>query len=170
MPNLFSLAAGRNVAVRAGIDIGIHAQRDRRAHSFAPRDAIDAGELRFALDVETQDALLERIFDFLPGFADAGEGAISRIAAGREDAKEFAAGNDVEPRAFPRKQIEDGAIRIRFDRVADQVIDLAQRRIEPSVMIENRARAVDIERRAILLGDAFKIHAFAMQAAVVITK
>ena len=94
----------------------------------------------------------------------------SRIAAGRENAKKFAAGNDVEPRAFPRKQIEDGAIRVRFDRVADQVIDLAQRRIEPSVVIENRARAVDIERRAIFLRDAFEIHAFAMQAAVVIMK
>ena len=50
----------------------------------------------------------------------------SRIAAGREDAKQFAAGNDVEPGALARKQIEDGAVRVRFDRVADQVIDLAR--------------------------------------------
>ena len=128
------------------------------------------GEFRFALDVETQDLLLERILDFLLRLADSGEGAKPRIAAGRENTKEFAAGNDVEPGAFPRKEIEDGAIRVRFDRVANQVIDLAQRRIQSSIVVENRARAVDIEWRPIFLRDPFEIDAFAMQAAVVITK
>jgi hypothetical protein len=50
------------------------------------------------------------------------------------------------------------------------VVDLAQGRIESPVVIENRAGAVDVERRSIFLRDAFEIHAFAMQAAVLITK
>src|SRR2546429_6917192 len=63
--------AGRDVAVRSGVDIGIDAQGDRRAHSFSTRDAIDVGELPFALDVEAQDALLERVFDLFLRFAHA---------------------------------------------------------------------------------------------------
>ena len=59
-------AAGGDVAMRAGIHVGIHAQGDRCTHGFPPRDLIKAAELRLALDVETQDALVERVFDFLP--------------------------------------------------------------------------------------------------------
>ena len=62
------------------------------------------------------------------------------------------------------------AIGVRFDRVANEVIDIAERRIEPAVMIENRARAVDIERRPIFLRDAFESHAFAMEIAVLVAK
>ncbi len=42
--------------------------------------------------------------------------------------------------------------------------------VEPAVMIENRARAVDIKRRPKLFGDARKIDIFAMKLAVAITK
>ena len=43
---------GRDILVRGGFDIGIHAQGDGRAHIFRRGDAIDVIELRFALDVE----------------------------------------------------------------------------------------------------------------------
>ena len=149
---------------------GINAQRDRRLHAFGSGDPIDRGKFRFALDVETQNALVERIFDLLLRFADTGEGAVLRITAGCENTEQFAAGHDVESRALPSEQIEDSAIRIRFDGIADEVIDLAQRRIEPAVVVENRARAVDIERRAVFLGHALQIHAFAVEAAVLIVE
>src|SRR5207237_8355782 len=132
------------------------------------RSAIDVGDRRFALDIEAQDAMLEGVYDLFLRFAHASEGALSGISAGREHAKEFAAGNDVEPGAFLREQTEDRAIGVRFDRIANEVIDIAERRIEPAVMIEDRARAVNIERRPIFFRDAFEGHAFARDIAVVV--
>ena len=46
--------------------------------------------------------------------------------------------------------LQDGAIRIRLNRITNQMIELAERGIEPAVMISNRACAVDIKRRAVL--------------------
>ena len=56
---------GGDVIVGVRINIGIHTQRDRRAQIFFAGDSINAIEFRFALDVETQDALVERILNFL---------------------------------------------------------------------------------------------------------
>src|SRR5438067_371788 len=55
---------GGDVTMSSGIDVGIYPERDRRLDAFAPRNAIDPLQLRFALDVETQDAFGERILDF----------------------------------------------------------------------------------------------------------
>ena len=150
----------------SGIDIRIDPQRNWRLHSLAAGDFIQVSKFRFALDVETEDALVECILDFLPRLADSGEGAFLRIAAGREHAEKLAPRDDVEARAFTRKQIEDGAVRVRLNGVADQVVDPSEGRVEPAIVIENGARAVDVERRSIFLRDARKVHGFAMQAAV----
>ena len=127
-------------------------------------------QFRLAFDVETQDVLVERVFDFFPRFADAGESAFPRIASGFEDAEKFAAGNDIEAGAGLGEQFQDGAIRVRFDRVANEVIERRERRIEPAIVIEDRARAIDIERRAELLRDALEIDLFAIKPAVAVMK
>src|SRR4051812_3384119 len=77
--------ASRNVAVRAGVDVGIYAQRDRGPHPFFTSDPIDPVQLRFALHVETENSLVERILDLFPRFSDPGEGAFRRRAAGFQD-------------------------------------------------------------------------------------
>ena len=97
---------------------------------------------------------------------DAGKSAQRRIAARCDHAIKFAAGNDIEPRAFLAQQAQNGAVRVRLHRVADQVVEFAQRRIEPAVVIRNRACAVNIERRAVLLGHVGQVDVFAVQTAV----
>ena len=63
---LVLVRAGGNILVRVRIDIGIGTQGNRCAHA-APAgracDPIDVLQLRFALDVETVNMLLERVFD-----------------------------------------------------------------------------------------------------------
>ena len=73
---------GGDVLVRAGFDIGIHPQCDRRAVVFGRCDLADVIELGFALDVERINALFERVFDFLARFSHPGEGAFRRVGAG----------------------------------------------------------------------------------------
>ena len=86
--------------MRACFDVGINAQRDRRAHIFCARDAVDEVELRFAFDVEGIDAFVQRVLDFVACLSDTGKGTPIRAAAGAQHAKQFATGNDVEARAF----------------------------------------------------------------------
>ena len=99
MPNLFSCEPVEMYSWVCGSTSGLSRQGDRRAHTFPGSDLVDVVQLRFALDVETVNALLERVLDFLTRFPDTGEGALARIAPCREHAKEFATGNNVETRA-----------------------------------------------------------------------
>ena len=85
-----------------------------------------------------------------------------------EHAIKFAARNDVEARAFVSEQLQDRAIRVCFDRVTNQVIERRERGVKAAVMIQNRARAVDIKRRSKLFSDAPKIDIFAVKLAVAI--
>ena len=71
----------------AGIHVGIYPHGNRRAHAFVPGDAIDPFQFGFALDIETEDAFVERVLNFLTRFADAGEGALVRGATGFQDTK-----------------------------------------------------------------------------------
>src|SRR5205823_1691213 len=68
------------------------------------------------------------------------------------------------------EQLENRAIRVRFNRVTDQMIERRECRGEPAVVVENRPRAVDVKRRPKLFRDAPKIDIFAMKLAVAITK
>ena len=71
--------------------------------AFLPMPAaisFKATSLLLGLDVEHQDAGVERVFDFFFLLADAGEDDLFRVAPGFERAKQFAAGNDVEPAAL----------------------------------------------------------------------
>src|SRR5207249_6147896 len=85
------------------------------------RDAIYAFQLGLALNIEAVNALLERVFDFLTRFAHARKRAFCRIATRSEYTKKFATGNDVKPRARVCEQLQDRAIRVRFNRITNQV-------------------------------------------------
>ena len=111
-------------------------------------------QFSFTLDVEAVNALLQRVLDFVARFAHAGERAFGRIAACREHTKELAAGNDVEACARTYEQFQDRAIRVRLDRIANEVIQRRERGVESCVVIENCPRAVDVSRRAEFRGNA----------------
>ena len=83
-------------SMRMRIDIGIHAQCNRRACFFCTRNPIDLVQLRFALDIEAANALIERVLDFLTRLAYAGERAFGGIATRGEYTIKFAARNDVK--------------------------------------------------------------------------
>ena len=159
--------------MRVRVDIGIGTQGNWCAHPASAgrtRDLIDVLQLRFALDVETVNTLLERVFDFFARFPDARESALCRIAARREHAIKFAAGYDVESCAFFDEQLQDRAVRVRLDCVTNQMIERGERSIETAIMIENRACTVNIEWRPELLSNARKIDSFAVEMPVAIMK
>jgi hypothetical protein len=157
--------------VRLCIDVGIHAQGDRSDHAQFAGDPADEGDLGLALGVEGIDALLQTQLDLGTGFADTGESALARIAAGLLDAEEFPARDDVEARAFLREQVEHGQVRIGLGRVADETVELGPHRAgEAAVVVEDRARAVDVERSAVLGGKGREVDAFAVKRAVLVVE
>ena len=170
MPNLFSLRPVETYLCVPASTSGLTRKAIGARTFLRAGDAIDVIQFRFALDVETKDALGQRIFDFLARFTNAGESAARAHPAGRKNAKQFAAGNDVESRAFVGKQAQDGAIRVRFNRITNKVIEIAERRFQSTIVIENRAGAVDIKRRSKFLRELLEIDIFAMQAAVAVMK
>jgi hypothetical protein len=66
------------------------------------------------------DAGFKRRAHFLARLADAGEDDLVRAAAGRQDPRQFTAGNDVEAGAEIGEELEDGEVGVGLDRVADQ--------------------------------------------------
>ena len=167
---LIFVAPGGNIAMGAGVDVGINPHRDRRADFFGAGNPVDPFQLRFALDVETQDPFVESIFDFFARFADAGEGAFRRGAARFQDPKKLAARNDVEPRSGVREQFQDRAIRVGFNGITDEAIQWTERCVKPAIMIENRASTVNVKRRTELFHHAGECDFFTVKLALAIMK
>ena len=82
----------------------------------------------------------------------------------------FARRDDVEPAAFVDEQVEHGEVAVRLDGIADEVIQPVERRVEPTVVIEDRLRTVNVQRRAVLGGERREIDLLATQLAVLIVK
>ena len=112
--------AGRDIRVRAGIDVGVHSQRYRRALAEPARDLRDLLQLEFGFDVEAPDPGAQRPLDLRRGLANAGEHDPRRRAACRDNARELAAGDDIESAAGARQQAEHAQVGVGFDGVTDQ--------------------------------------------------
>ena len=146
-------AAGGDVGVRRGVDIGIYAHRHPRLHAVAMCQRVDQRQFGLRFAVENEDAGFESGVDFGRGFADAGEDDFLGIAAGFQDAEELASGDDVESGAGFCEQTQDREVAVGFHRVADGMRLLAEGFVVGSVGFENRAGGVDVARRAGFGGD-----------------
>src|SRR5207249_10390737 len=134
--------ASGDVLMRLRLDIRIHSKGNRRALVFGRCDLIDVIEFGFALDVEGINALFEGVLDFLARFSHPGESAFRWVSAGLQRTKQLATRNDVEAGAGIAQQAQDSSVLVRFDRIADQMVEIAKGFIQAPVMIENGAGAI----------------------------
>ena len=112
----------------------------------------------------------ERILHFIGGLAHTGENYFRGVAPGLQDTIEFAARDDIESGAGFGEQLEDRAIGVRLGGVTDQVIERRERRAESAIMIEERARAIDIKGRAEFFGRGPERDVFAKQLALAVVE
>jgi hypothetical protein len=68
-------------------------------------------------------------------------------------AGEFAAADEVEAGAALGEQVEDGEVGVGLDRVADQVVERRERGGEAVEVVRDRGGGVDVERRAVFIGE-----------------
>ena len=149
------------------VDVGIYADRDRRPLARLARRRARCGSSSPA-DSTLKHRMPARSAwrDLVRRLADAGEHHLAGIAAGGDHARELAAGNDVEARPEPREHVEDGEVRVRLHRVADEVIAAGEGSAERTERgLERRAR-VDIARRAEAARDVSERHRLRMQLTV----
>ena len=125
--------------MRLGVDVGVHAQRDRRALAHARRDALDRVELARRLDVEGEDARLERVLDLVLALADAARTRSSsdrrRPCSARKSSPRETMSTPAPSATSARSTAE---VRVRLHRVADDVLVPGERVVEHLVV---RARA-----------------------------
>ena len=115
------LHAGGNIGMGLRIDVRVDAQADRRLFADAGGDLVERGQFLVGLDVEHQDAGVERVFDFLFLFADSRKDDLLRIAAGFERAKQLAAGNDIEAASLLGECPQQRHVGIGLDGKTDDV-------------------------------------------------
>src|SRR5207253_10640915 len=156
------LHARRNVGMRAGIDIRIRADGNAGAHAGVLGDVVNQLQLGTRFDVEKENPGIESVADFLWSFADAGEDDFVRRTAGFQDAKQFAAGNDVESGAPLRKSPQKVYVRIRFDGVTNQVRYGSESFVEHADVPLQGFLAVDIDGGANISGDLIERNLFAV--------
>ncbi len=160
--------AGRDLGVGARIDIGVDAQRDRRARAHRHGDFAQRLELGLRLDVDLMDAGGQREFHLVARLADAGEDDARRRDAGGEGAAQFALRDDVGAGAEQRQGADHREVRIGLDGVADRRALIGKGVGEAPILRFERGARIAIERRADGGGDARQGDAIAMQLAAAI--
>src|SRR6202158_5427762 len=161
----FMLAQSRrDIGMSFGGDVGIHSQRDRGALAHAAGALRQRPQLRLALDVEKHDSCLQCRGQFLARFAYTREyDSFRGLTFRSEYSFQFATRDHVESASLPGQHSKNAQVGIGFHGVADGVRQVTKRCVERVVLLADHGRRVDIERRAVLLGQFGQGDAFAVQ-------
>ena len=130
------------------VHVGIHPERHGRAHAQLASDLVESAELAQRLDVEHEDLGLERVPHLVARLTDAREDNLARRESRAQRAEELAARDDVGAGARARQRGEHTEVRIRLDRVADDVGDLGEGVVVRPVALEQRRLRVHVGGRA----------------------
>ena len=167
---LDALDAGVGLDVRLGRQIGIDAQRHRGRLAQRFGHVGEGVQLVLALDVEEEDVVFQGGAELGVGLADAGEDDAVAAAAGRERAEQLAAAGHIDAGAVLDHEAADGQVGVGLDAVADERIDGGEGLLELAQVVQQRGLAVDVQRRAVGLGERADGHVFAVEDAVAVAE
>ena len=165
---LVLLAPGRDLGVRLGVDVGVHADGDVRLHAELARHGIQGFELGRALDVDLADAGFEGRHQLRRLLADAGVDDAAGRDAGRERTAHLAHRHDVGARPHLAEQADDREIAVRLHGVADARVHALHAVSELLPGSPQGAGRVAVEGRADLGRDRGERHAFGMHLAILV--
>ena len=154
--------------MRSRLHIGIDAHGYRSLYSHGRGDGVNGAQFRLRFHIEAVNALFQGVADFRLCFSHAGIGAFGRVPPGLEDAKEFSAGNDVEPRAIAGHEVQDGDVGAGLDGVGHFRVKGRQGFPEAVEMVQNGLLAVDVQGGAFLVRQFLEVDVFTVERAVFI--
>ncbi len=160
--------AGGDLGVRLGVDVGIDAQRHVRGVPEAFGDLAQRAQLGLALDVEAEDALLQRVGHLLARLADTGEDDLVRRHAGGEGAAQLALGDDIHAGAELGERAQHRLVGVGLDGIADERVLPGEGFRQHAVVPLQRRRRIAIEGRAHLGGEARERDILGVQHAVLV--
>src|ERR1700749_2678758 len=155
-PKLRLRGPRRDFGVGLRIDIGIDADRHRRAFVARERDFVQHLQLRLTLDVELMDAGVDAELHLRPRLADAGKHDARRRNAYGQGLLEFTARHDISTGTQARKSLQHREIAVRLYRESNQRI-FWQRIGDGAILpLQHRGR-IAIEWRADAIGEGRQI-------------
>ena len=143
---------GGDIRMSFGIDIRIDAQGDRSDFPQASGNLLNTVDFGNALHIKAFHAGIQRKFNFCLTLAHTGKNRFRRIAAGRQNTRQLAAGHNVKTAPQRSKVFDDAQVAIGFNRVADKRIQSSKRGLVVVKRLGQRRFAVHIKRRAEFLG------------------
>ncbi len=159
--------AGGDVGVGLSEDVGVDAEGEAGALSEGFGAGGEEVELGLGFDVEHEDVRLERRVDLPDLFAYAGEDdSLQCGLVGFADALQFAAGDDVEACSLMSEEAENRQRGVGFDRVADGVGTAREGFLEELEAVRDLLRGVDVERRAVGVGQSGEVDSVAVEGSV----
>ena len=156
----------RDVRVRAGVDVGIDADRHPGTHTSRLRRAVDALQLARGLGVDGFQAELHRPFDLVRRFANAAEHDIGRWKPGPHRQIDFADGVGIDGAAGLVQEAQYCERRVRLHGVVDPMRMRLKRLVQLAVRLPNRLGAVDVERGTMVARDVFERNTIARECIV----
>jgi len=148
-----------------GVDVRIDSQGHPGLHLQPAGDAVDLLQFLGGLQVKQQDIRLESRLDLFGLFAHPGIDDLRRVHSSRQRPVEFAAGDDVRPGPQPAEQPQNRQVGVGLCRETDDMGKLGEGGIEDPVVMGQGSGAIQIKRRAHLLGDFSYRHVFAAEFA-----
>ena len=153
-------------AMRLRVHVRVDAERAAASGVALAGDARDVLELRLALDVQEEDAGIERGGDLVIALADARVDDAFRGAARGACAVELAARDHVHAGAAFHQRAAHGEVAAALHRVADEGLHRRERLCDPAVVLHQRGLAVDVAGGADGVRDGVGVGALAVQRAV----
>jgi hypothetical protein len=161
---------GRDVRVRAGIDVGVHAQRHRRTSSERTGDVGQALQLAAGLHVEAAHARPQRGLDFSRALADPRKDDPACVTTCGKHPLQLAFRHDVESGAGAREQFDHGQIGVRLERVTDERLATGRRGREFRKRAGDRGSRIHVGGSTEAFRDCLQRYTFGEQRAVAIVE
>jgi len=164
------LESGGDVGMRPGIHVRVHAQTDRGDPAHTARHLVQSVQFRRGFDVEAKNPGIQRLPHLGLALSHPREHHLARLAARREHALQFAAGDNVEPCPQAREQVEDGKIGVGLHRIADKMVAAPECLGELAITIGQRGSRINIAGSAEALRDVAQCDALGKQPVLLVMK
>ena len=157
---LVAFETGGNVGVRLRVHVRVDADADRRYPPAGKCHAVEHFQFGFALDVEAQNACLQRLAHFGLRFADTRKNHLGRVAPGGHDTVQLPPRNNVKTTPLARKKLQYCQRGIGFHGVAN--VQLATGKPAPVGLqgLLHGSLRIHKQRRAVLLRQKLQADAF----------
>ena len=162
--------SGRNIGVRARIDVRVDPYRDGGNGPRISRDLGQHMELGFGLDIEALDAELEASPHLRSGFANPRKNNFDGIAASGYHAFQLAERDHVKARPKLREHVEHREVRVGFHGITDQVRSSLKCLLVGQKSALDGLVGVDVGRCAVATRDGLKRYPLAVQCTVDVRK